>query len=129
MTFSLNIEAKELQVSAAWGQYVKEVSKYLVSENTGSPRKVWKRHPRGGKHRLKLVEGPIKPIPVDPNSPEVMVQGLIRKRSDQWCWRWQPFGPGRQERRRVAIPSVLVNGHLFLGSPHDTVTTYRVAGK
>jgi hypothetical protein len=41
-------------------------------------------------------------------------------------WRWQPCGPGRQERRRVAIPSVLVNGHLFVGSPADTVATYRV---
>jgi hypothetical protein len=44
-------------------------------------------------------------------------------------WRSQPCGPGRQERRQVAIPSVLVNGHLFLGSPADTVATYRVAGK
>jgi hypothetical protein len=43
-------------------------------------------------------------------------------------WRSQVCGPGRQERRRVAIPSVLVNGHLFLGSPADTVTTYRVRG-
>jgi hypothetical protein len=43
-------------------------------------------------------------------------------------WRWQPCGAGRQERRRVAIPSVLVNGHLFLGSPADTVATYRVRG-
>jgi hypothetical protein len=43
-------------------------------------------------------------------------------------WRWQPCGPGRQERRRAAIPSVLVNGHLFLGSPADTVATYRVRG-
>jgi hypothetical protein len=43
-------------------------------------------------------------------------------------WRWQPCGPGRQERRRVAIPSVLVNAHLFLGAASDTVTTYRVGG-
>jgi hypothetical protein len=41
-------------------------------------------------------------------------------------WRWQPCGPGRQERRRVAIPSVLVNAHLFVGSPADTVARYRV---
>src|SRR5579872_5639496 len=85
MTFSLNLEAKELQLSAAWGQYVKEASEYLLSEKTGSPRRVWKRHPRGGKHRLKLKEGPIQPIPVDPICPEVVVQGLIRKRSDHWC--------------------------------------------
>jgi hypothetical protein len=43
-------------------------------------------------------------------------------------WRSQPFGPGRQERRRVAIPSVLVNAHLFAGSAADTVATYRVRG-
>lgn len=85
MTFSLNLEAKELQLSAAWGQYVKEVCEYLVSEKTGNPRKVWNRHPRGGKHRLALKEGPIKPIPVDPNCPEVVVQGLTRKRKDHWC--------------------------------------------
>ena len=41
-------------------------------------------------------------------------------------WRSQPCGPGRQERRRVAIPSVLVNAHRFLGSPGDTMATYRI---
>jgi hypothetical protein len=29
-------------------------------------------------------------------------------------WRWQPCGPGRSERRRIAIPSVLVNGHKMV---------------
>ena len=43
-------------------------------------------------------------------------------------WRSQPCGPGRVEQRRVAIPSVLVNGHLFVGAPADTVATYRVRG-
>jgi hypothetical protein len=43
-------------------------------------------------------------------------------------WRWQPYGPGRSERRRVAIPSVLVNAHLFAGTPADTVAMYRVQG-
>jgi len=43
-------------------------------------------------------------------------------------WRWQACGAGRQERRRLAIPSVLVNGYLFVGSPADTLTTYRVRG-
>jgi hypothetical protein len=43
-------------------------------------------------------------------------------------WRSQACGPGRQERRRVAIPSVLVNSHLFVGAASDTVATYRVRG-
>ena len=84
MTFSLNMEAKELEVSAAWGHYTKQVSEYLVSEKTGTPRRVWKRFPRGGKRRVKLVDGPIQPIPVDDNCPEIVVQGLIRKRTDHW---------------------------------------------
>ncbi|HYT89037.1 MAG TPA: hypothetical protein VEL76_10035 [Gemmataceae bacterium] len=41
-------------------------------------------------------------------------------------WRSQPCGPGRQERRRVAIPSVLVNSHRFLGTPSDTHATYKL---
>jgi len=41
-------------------------------------------------------------------------------------WRSQPCGPGRHERRRVAIPSILVNAHLFKGAAVDTMATYRV---
>jgi len=33
----------------------------------------------------KSHEEPIKPIPVDPNCPEVVVQVLTRKRKDHWC--------------------------------------------
>ncbi len=85
MTFSVNIETQELQLSAHWGQYVKQLSEYLVSEKTGNHRKVWKRYPRGGQSRLTLKEGTIDPIAVDINSPEIVIQGLIRKRSDHWC--------------------------------------------
>jgi hypothetical protein len=84
MTFSLNLETKEIHLSAAWGQYVKEASEYEKTE-AGNPRRVWKRHPRGGKHRLTLKDGLISPIPVDHNCPEVVFQGLARKRSDHWC--------------------------------------------
>lgn len=85
MTFSVNLEATEIDVSAAWGQYLREKSEYLISEKTGNPRLVWKRYPRGGKHRLTIKEGPVSPIVVDNNCPEVVVQGLVRKRSDHWC--------------------------------------------
>ncbi|QDU21718.1 DISARM system helicase DrmA [Urbifossiella limnaea] len=85
MTFSVNPEATEIDVSAAWGQYLREKSEYLVSEKTGNPRLVWRRYPRGGKHRLPLVAGPLAPIVVDANCPEVVVQGLVRRRTDHWC--------------------------------------------
>jgi hypothetical protein len=85
MTFCLDPDATELQISVAWGQYDKTASEYLFSEKTGSPRRVWKRHPRGGTHRLKLVQGPITPVPIDNDAPDVVVQGLVRKRKDHWC--------------------------------------------
>ncbi len=85
MTFSVNREATEIDLSAAWGQYLREKSEYLVSEKTGNPRLVWKRYPRGGKHRLTLKDGPLQPVVVDHNCPEVVVQGLVRKRVDHWC--------------------------------------------
>jgi hypothetical protein len=31
-------------------------------------------------------------------------------------WRLQPCGPGRSERKRIAIPSVLVNSHLMVAA-------------
>jgi hypothetical protein len=34
-------------------------------------------------------------------------------------WRWQPCGPGRSERRRFAIPSVLVNAHKMVAEPRS----------
>lgn len=85
MTFSVNIEATEIEVSAAWGQYQREKSEYLVSDKTGNARLVWKRYPRGGKQRLAIQEGQIQPLAVDGSCPEVVVQGLIRKRPDHWC--------------------------------------------
>jgi len=85
MTFCVDLEACELQVSAAWGHYLKEVSEYLASEKTGNPRRVWKRYPRRGTHRLTLREGPVAPVAIDANCPEVVVQGLVRKRIDHWC--------------------------------------------
>jgi hypothetical protein len=44
-------------------------------------------------------------------------------------WRSQACGPARSERRRVAIPSVLVNAHRFVGAASDTQATYRVRGR
>ena len=84
MTFSVNPEATEIDVSATWGHYLREPSEYLVNEKTGNPRLIWKRYPRGGKQRLALEEGTILPIVVDHHCPEVVVQGLARRRPGHW---------------------------------------------
>ena len=85
MTFCLDLDTTEIQISAAWGQYLREASQYLVTKKTGSPRQIWKRCRRGGTYRLTLANDQIRPIAVDSDCPDVVVQGLARKRSDHWC--------------------------------------------
>ena len=79
MTFCLDLDTKEIQVTARWGHYAREHSETLTTP-TGDKKLVWKRSPR---------EGISKPIPVqpgrlkwtpDPEFPEVQVQGIIRNR-------------------------------------------------
>jgi hypothetical protein len=84
LTFSVDLEAKELKVTASWGQYLKQSSEYLVREKTGNPRRIWKRIPRGGVHKFKLKEGQVQPVGIDANCSEVVVQGVIRRRPDHW---------------------------------------------
>jgi hypothetical protein len=40
-------------------------------------------------------------------------------------YRMQACGPGLTLRRRIAVPAVLVNGHLFLGERAEASATYR----
>ena len=83
MTFCLDLDAKEIKVTARWGHYAREHSETLTTP-TGDKKLVWKRSQR---------EGVSKPIPVqpgrlkwtpDPEFPEVQVQGIIRKRDTFW---------------------------------------------
>lgn len=81
----VDAEAKELQVMASWGQYLRAPSEFAFNEKTGNPKLIWKRQPRGGNpHRVKLVEGPIPPIIADKDCPEILIQGLIRRRNNHW---------------------------------------------
>lgn len=40
-------------------------------------------------------------------------------------WRMQPCGTGRQDRKRILIPPVMVRRDLFVGNTSDTGVTYR----
>src|SRR5262249_27273134 len=85
MTFCVDPEATALQVIASWGQYERQPSAYLVGDKTGSPKRVWKRCPRGGTpYPFTPADGPFAPIALDPHCPEVIVQGLIRRRDTHW---------------------------------------------
>ncbi len=84
MSFSVELDARALKVTPRWGVYNKEPSEFLTTQ-TGAPRRIWKRHPRGNEpHEIPLVAGPVGPIVADPNFPDAIIKGLIRRRSDHW---------------------------------------------
>jgi hypothetical protein len=82
MTFCVDGSASSLIVHAHWGQYKREVREEQIDARTGKPIWVWKRYPHGGKQEIQLKPGPIKPLMLDGRSPDVFVQGQVRKRDE-----------------------------------------------
>jgi hypothetical protein len=83
MTFCVDPEAEAIQITARWGQYLRERSETLTRES-GDAKLIWKRHPKGGTSKpMPLQAGRFNWKP-QPDLPEVYVQGLIRKRDDHW---------------------------------------------
>lgn len=88
LTFCVGPDVVALDVSARWGSYSRvpkeehEFTKPRKNRETGEVEqtkvKVWRRFPRGGRLRLKVEDGVIKPLVPDPEIQEVRVQGAVR---------------------------------------------------
>lgn len=84
LTFSVDRAATAIQVTVNWGHYTRQPSEYLATE-TGEPKRVWKRMPCGGTSEpIALRDGRIRDWSPDPDVPQVVVQGLVRRRDDHW---------------------------------------------
>jgi ribosomal protein L24E len=85
-TFSVGCKTKSLVVAASWGHYLKVRKENQFNERTGAPLWVWKRHARGGQITISIPakDGTIQPQPVDPEVPDVYIQGRVRQR-DSHC--------------------------------------------
>jgi len=79
MTFCVEPSAQSIEVKASWGHYLR-----ITKEDETKKSRVWKRTPRGGSIEIPLKAGPIKPVWVDRDVPEVLVQGQIRKRDNHF---------------------------------------------
>jgi hypothetical protein len=80
MTFCVDKSVSVLLVEARWGQYKRETKPDQIDQRTGRPKRVWKRHQRGGPIKVRLNKEVIPPQPVDDNFPNVYVKGQARKR-------------------------------------------------
>lgn len=84
LTCTIHSEARQILVTARWGRYAREKSETATTPQ-GNPTTVWKRHPMGNVGKvIALAEGDIAPMAIDPNQPEVFLQGLVRKLEGDW---------------------------------------------
>ena len=79
LTFCIDETVKVVEVEASWGSYERGESSTKFDDKTGNPKRAWRRIPCGGKIRISISEGSIAPEPPDPNQPEVLLQGTVRK--------------------------------------------------
>jgi hypothetical protein len=85
LTFCVASGAKALRVTARWGRYERCESATLKDQKTGSPERVWKRTPvEGTLACVPLKDGPIAARAPVPGQPEVVIQGLCRRRDEGW---------------------------------------------
>lgn len=78
LSFTLEPEAGELAVTAHWGWYKREKSEEIRTDKD-NPKTVWRRCPMSGRVALKLAEGAIAPMALNPEQPEVVVRGRMRR--------------------------------------------------
>jgi hypothetical protein len=77
LTFCVDSSCDALEIQASWGHYQRLASETEITE-AGNPKLVWKRRAAGGKVRLDLTPGEVKPLEPDPEQPEVVVRGVVR---------------------------------------------------
>ena len=84
LTFTVEGEARAIQITARWGRYVR-VDSETETTKSGQPRRVWQRVPvEGTSEPIPLVAGKFEPWLPDPTAGKVTVRGLIRPHDDHW---------------------------------------------
>lgn len=114
MTFGVDGKAKALRIDASWGQYIRAESEELTDKN-GKPKRIWKRHPRGGSAEIPLKDGPVSVTSLNPEVPNVVIQGQVRKRQGHFIVTL--FLVNRQEDRKPRSQYHVFQPTLTVASP------------
>lgn len=84
LSFVVAADTPEIVVQAEWGQYLRVKSETQVRRD-GSPANVWQRCPViPAPVQLPLQHGPIQPMPLHPEHPQVVLQGQMRLVAAGW---------------------------------------------
>jgi hypothetical protein len=125
LTFCVDRQAEAIQITARWGQYLREPSETLTKES-GDPRLVWRRYPREGTSKpIHLQTGRFNWKPI-PDIPEVYVQGLIRPRDDHWSVTLFLVN-GQEEPKKLRDQAWLFQPELVVECPQGKAIFFRRA--
>ena len=83
LTFSVRGNVTQFTVQCGWGQYDRVRSRTEIQKE-GKGQLCWRRTPIRSSTVINLKDGPIEPWIIDPKYPDVYVQGLTRRQSDDW---------------------------------------------
>ncbi len=115
LTFCVDVEAKELQITARWGYYSRQRSETLTTP-TGEKKLVWKRSQRQSVSKpIPLQVGRLTWTP-DNEFSEVQVQGIIRKRDHFWSVTLFLVN-GQEEPKKLRDTAWLFQPELCVQSP------------
>jgi hypothetical protein len=82
LTCSIDGAASEVRLTGRWGRYRRERSS--AADKEGGSGLVWRRYAAGGSALLRLGEGEFGPTPLDPEQPEVIARGRVRRSDGDW---------------------------------------------
>lgn len=75
-TFCIDGSVKEVELVASWGRYERGESN-KINGKTAKPLRAWKRIPSGGTTIIEIRDSHIKPLQIDVDCPDVVIQGMI----------------------------------------------------
>lgn len=121
LTFAVARETPALEITARWGRYVRcDAPPDEADEEearTGEGGRAWQRIPMVGVSApIPLRAGRLDDWPPCPDQPEVVVQGLVRDRGDQWVVTLFLVN-GQQEPKRLADAAWLFQPELIVQAP------------
>lgn len=82
LSFCVADAEQPVEVEVHWGQYFRDVEKTLESAR---PERLWRRVPRSACLKLPALSvGSLGPVAVSAQFPQILLQGLARKREGLW---------------------------------------------
>lgn len=118
LTFAVAPEATAISVTACWGHYARTtIEEPRFRKPDGNYRHPWQRTPiRATLPAIPLQQGKIGPLTLHPEHERVVLQGVIRQRSDEWIVTLFLVN-GQEEPRRGKDSAWIFQPELIIQSP------------